>query len=244
MDLTKRKDAAAIAQMEAFARERDLPIVRTDKGRLNSCCGNRPHQGVVLQAEPLETVPLTGPPPQGDGPPPVWLALDEVTDPQNLGALLRSAYFLGVDGVIVSAKNTAPLSPTVSKASAGAMELMTVHSARNMVRWLGSARAEGWQVLGTALEQSITPDEAGMSQPTILVLGSEGRGLRTSVLRECDAVVRVPRRKSAAATAGAGGADNSFLVDSLNVSVAGALLMQSLLAARDAMAPRDATSST
>ena len=74
------------------------------------------------------------------------LALDEVWDPQNFGALLRSSYFLGVDKVVVCAKNSAPLSPAVSKASAGAMEATDVYSTRNMMKFLEKAKASGWVV--------------------------------------------------------------------------------------------------
>lgn len=125
MQMSKRKDAAAVREVEALAASAQIPVERCDKGSLNGMCGNRPHQGLVLLAQPLEFETVTSlPPPAEDGTAPLWLALDEVTDPQNFGALLRSAHFLGADGVIVSLKNSAPLTPVVSKASAGAMELM------------------------------------------------------------------------------------------------------------------------
>ena len=138
---------------------------------------------------------------------------------------------LGASGVVVSEKNSAPLSPAVSKASAGAMELMQVHSTRNMVKFLESARESGWQVVGAALEESVTPGELDAEAPTLLVLGSEGRGLRTSVLRACDTLVRIPRAAHAAAAPGAGGCDNTAYLDSLNVGVAGGVLLYALLAA-------------
>ena len=72
-----------------------------------------------------------------------WLALDEVVDPQNLGALVRSAAFLGAAGIVVSAKNSATIGPTVSKASAGAVEIVPVHATRNMPRFLNSAKEVG-----------------------------------------------------------------------------------------------------
>ena len=186
--LSKRKDIAAIERM---AREQNLPVVAVPKQELNLCCANRPHQGVVLQTQPLGFTPLAAPPAVVAGSPaPVWLALDEVSDPQNLGALLRSAYFLGASGVVVSEKNSSPLTPAVSKASAGAMELMQVRSTRSIVRLLGSAREQGWLVLGAALEEAVLPSEAAAAtaaRPTMLVLGSEGHGLRASVRRASDA---------------------------------------------------------
>lgn len=228
LDVDKRNDRPALREIETLAHAAGVPIGRLDKGTLNSMCRNRPHQGIVLEASPLEFEPLQALPRierQGSNAP-LWLALDEVSDPQNLGALLRSAFFLGVDGVLVSAKNTCSLTPTVSKSSAGAMELSTVYAARNLPRTLEAAREDGWQVVGAALEQSVAPSELDHDVPTVLVLGSEGHGLRTNVLRACTSLVRIPR--------GASAADEAELVDSLNVSVAGGILLYSLVEPRRA----------
>ena len=228
MVLAKRKDAALVRTAERLAAEGGLPVSRVDKHSLNLLTRDRPHQGVVLQAEALgfEPMPLL-PPPPSEGARAVWLALDEVSDPQNLGSLLRSALFLGAAGVLVSEKNSAPLTPAVSRASAGAMELLRVHSSRNLVRTLAAAREAGWLVAGAALEESTLPSQLDRERHTVLVLGSEGRGLRTSVLRECDAVVRVPRGEATAAAAVP--AEQLALVDSLNVGVAGGVLLHELL---------------
>ena len=231
LDTDKRNDRPALREIETLAHAAGLAVGRRDKGSLNSMCRNRPHQGLVLEASPLEFEPLDALPSIPDdgaasssGAAPVWLALDEVSDPQNLGALLRSAFFLGVDGVLVSAKNSCPLTPAVSKASAGAMELAPVYAARNLPRTLQAARDSGWQVVGAALEKSVEPSELPSSVPTVLVLGSEGHGLRTNVLRACSSLVRIPRGVSAA--------DDAELVDSLNVSVAGGILLWTLLSGR------------
>lgn len=235
MDLNKRKDSGAVAEIEELAVEAGVRVERAEKHTLNLMCDNKPHQGLAILCEPLEFEPLQQmPAPDEAGfatgaAAPLWLALDEVSDPQNLGALLRSAFFLGADGVLVSAKNSAPLSPTVSKASAGAMELMQVHASRNLPRTLAAARQTGWQVVGAALEQSVAPHEIDQALPTILVLGSEGKGLRTNVLRACDTLVRVPRGVE---PAGADPSADSETVDSLNVSVAGGILLYALLANR------------
>ena len=114
------------------------------------------------------------------------------------------------------------------------MELMEVHAARNLPRTLEAAREDGWHVVGAALEESVEPHEVDKSQPTVLVLGSEGKGLRTNVLRACDTVVRVPRGLLGAqdgATDAAAAADGE-MVDSLNVSVAGGILLYALLSGR------------
>ena len=233
---TKGKSKADLREIDKLAEELGIEILRRDKGTLNGMCRNRPHQGLVLRASPLEYTPmqaLPDPKVAVDGQPPLWLALDEVTDPQNMGALLRSAFFLGADGVLVSQKNSCSLTPTVSKASAGAMELMEVHAARNLPRTLEAAREAGWAVVGAALEKSVEPSELDAAKPTVLVLGSEGHGLRTNVLRACSDLVRIPR---GAATASANG--DGEMVDSLNVSVAGGILLYALLTRRVAAATR------
>lgn len=228
----QRSDRPALTEIQRLADELSIKVELRDKGSLNGMCMNRPHQGLVLQASQLDFVPMQALPPveaatDGSGRrAPLWLSLDEVTDPQNLGALLRSSLFLGVDGVLVSAKNSCPLTPAVSKASAGAMEVMTVHAARNLPRTLEAAKEAGWQVAGAALKDSVEPEALAPTEPTILVLGSEGHGLRTNVLRACSALVRIPRGESAAA------AGDAMDVDSLNVSVAGGILLYSLLNAR------------
>ena len=213
----KRSAPTSLQEIDGLVADLGVEVKRRDKGTLNGLCGNRPHQGLVLRASPLAFAPLQAlpePSAAARGPQPLWLALDEGTDPQNMGALLRSAFFLGVDGVLVSAKNSCRLTPTVSKASAGAMELMTVHAARNLPRTLDVAREAGWAVVGAALERSVEPAELGASKPTVLVLGSEGHGLRTNVLRACTDLVRIPRACSGTAVQG----DDAELVDSLNVT--------------------------
>jgi 21S rRNA (GM2251-2'-O)-methyltransferase len=234
LDVDKRTDRPALREIEQIATEAGIPLERRDKGSLNGLSKNRPHQGLVLVASPLEFVPLQAlPKPTVGGDAPLWLALDEVQDPHNLGALLRTAFYLGVDGVLVSGKNTCPLTPAVSKASAGALELMDVHAARNLPRTLEAAKEAGWVVAGAALEQSVEPSELEHAEkPTVLVLGSEGHGLRTNVLRACSDLVRIPRGLTSPASAeGAAGGD-AALVDSLNVSVAGGILLFSMLSAR------------
>ena len=210
-----RKDKAALAAVLDAAAALDVAIQNVSKHELNLLTDNRPHQGLVLDATPLEFEPLTLlPEPADEGAdagaaPPVWLALDEVTDPQNLGAIMRCAWFLGAAGatprftrwpllcvcfpwsvhrsvtaclttvcgggagVVVSAKNSAPLSATVSKASAGAMEAMVIHSVGSMPRFLQGQAEAGWAVVGAAVGDD-AKDCASyqMQRPTVLVMGA------------------------------------------------------------------------
>ncbi|KAI8364251.1 RNA methyltransferase, TrmH family, group 3 [Blakeslea trispora] len=153
---------------------------------------------------------------------PFWIALDEVQDPQNLGSILRTAYFFGVDGVLLCSKNSSPLSPTVSKVSSGALEWMTIYSTPNLVKFLKESNLHGWEIIGAAgevdscLNLSQFRDQA-TQRPTILVLGNEGTGLRTNVRNGCNQFVSIPH------------AMKHGSVDSLNVGVATGVLVSSAL---------------
>ena len=157
---------------------------------------------------------------------PLWLALDQVVDPHNLGAILRSAHYFGVDGVMLCERNSAPLSPAVSRASAGALEFMEIFSSKVLMTTLEDSRASGWQTLGATLgasakELSATTASEIATKPTILVLGSEGTGLRPAVRRLCDMQVKISGAK----------VDGPEAVDSLNVSVAAGILINALISA-------------
>ena len=217
------KGGSADSEILRLAEARNVTVRRASKHDLNMACDNKPHQGVALDAEALEIPQLEDLPTwDGRGEPPVWLALDEIVDPQNLGAALRSAHFLGVDGVVCCAKNSAPFNATVSKASAGAMEAQVVHQTGVMHRFLAKARDEGWDVVGAAADaRAEDVSDFSVRAPTILVMGNEGSGLRTNVRRACNRLVEIPRSPFAASG-----------VDSLNVSVAAGILIHRLVAAR------------
>lgn len=137
---------------------------------------------------------------------------------KNFGAILRSAYFFGVDGVAVCERNRAPLSPAASRASGGAMELMTVHSVDSLANFLTDSGSRGWKVAGTSAPGSLraTPSHAFdySAAPTILVLGNEGAGLRPHIARLCSAFLTIETAAN----------NKDSLIDSLNVSAATAVL--------------------
>lgn len=213
----KATNVELLGQVAALAREKEVHITNMDKGDLNALCANRPHQGVVLRCDALSYERCAG---LGAGKPgDVVLALDEVRDPQNVGALIRSAAFLGARNVVVCAKNSAPLTPTLSRASAGAVEIATPLSVDSMPRFLRQVKEEGWRILGAAAAvDAVELRVVERGQPTVLVLGSEGDGLRTMVRQCCDRLVRISRADSC-----------EMHIDSLNVSVAGALGLYHLL---------------
>ncbi|MEW5314141.1 MAG: hypothetical protein WDW38_005660 [Sanguina aurantia] len=227
MDMGKRKDAGAVEEVIAAAKQRGAVVHYVGKHDLNLLSDSRPHQGLVLDCSPLSWEPLDQFQPSSTyegGPMPVWLALDEVIDPQNLGALVRSAYCLGVTGVLACSKNCAPLSAVVSKSSAGALEAMQLHSCTNMPKTLADAVSKGWAVLGAAIHSNaVGIRNVKVDRPTILVVGSEGSGLRTNVKRACTTIVKIEMGVKAPM------GTRRTIVDSLNVSVATGILLHSIL---------------
>lgn len=220
----KPANAEAIETILSLATHHAVPVVSLSKGDLNLLSENRPHQGIILQAakrdfehlKALPTVDKNFTNKQGRSP--CYLVLDEVTDPQNAGALLRSAYFLGADGVVFCKRNSCSLSAVVSKASAGALEVMPVFGVTSMPRFLRASHDSGWRILGMSCSTGSVPaKQLNLDCPTLIVLGSEGRGLRILVQQACDVLVKIE---------GWGPTDE---VDSLNVSVAGAVALYQLL---------------
>lgn len=243
----KKKDKKGSEKVLRIAEKLGLSKKEISKHDLNMISDNRPHQGLVLDASPLEMVSIKelDPVPADEGNVLIWLALDEVTDPQNLGAIIRSAYFFGVAGVVLCAKNSAPLSGVVSKASAGSLELMELRCCKNMMQFLVSSADNGWRVLGGSVAPKAVPlNEVASGLPTILVLGSEGTGLRPLVERSCTQLIKIPGNIPVDVSAGVQDDDEtsesnqkcsaeefrSFLaVESLNVSVAAGVLLHHLI---------------
>jgi 21S rRNA (GM2251-2'-O)-methyltransferase len=268
----------AVNEIQEWADRRGVPVAFVDKGVLNTLSGNRPHQGLVLRCGSLTTLDDNTlsviPHPDDDeydattATPKLWLVLDEVVDPQNFGALVRSAFFLGGAGgsdhkvgMLVCSKNSAPPSPVVSAASAGALELASqmLHSTNNLPRTLQRARQDGWRILGAAadLPYGMNDDNEGDShdedreevrcldlneifmqdngKPTLLVLGSEGHGMRRLVARQCTGFVRIPGGgQSSIDVAGDDEEEDTMKpssagVDSLNVSVTGGIMLWHLM---------------
>jgi tRNA G18 (ribose-2'-O)-methylase SpoU len=142
--ITDKNDKKSAAELLKMANEKSIKIREFPKHDLNLLADNKPHQGFILRATPIEIENL-----ELLEKSEIFkcvLALDELMDPQNLGALLRTSYYLGVEKVIVCGKNSAPLSPTVSKASSGALEVLEVFSTDNMMKFLEKSQLNGWQV--------------------------------------------------------------------------------------------------
>jgi 23S rRNA (guanosine2251-2'-O)-methyltransferase len=177
---------------------------------LERICGSPDHQGVCAEVEPYR---YAEPASLLEAENALVVALDEVQDPHNLGAVCRVAEVAGASGVVIPERRSAEVTPAVCKASAGAVEHLPVARVRNLADWLADAKQAGAWVYGAAPEgvSYERPDYAGK---VVLVLGAEGKGLRPRVRTACDELVALPVRGR---------------VESLNVSTAAAALVYGIL---------------
>jgi 23S rRNA (guanosine2251-2'-O)-methyltransferase len=186
----------------------DGPRVQIRREReLTEAAGSPDHQGVVAWCEPYryaDAWELAG------GPAPFVVCLDQVTDPHNLGAVVRSAAGAGASGVVVPAHGSVRVTPAVCRASAGAVEHVPVAVVPNLARYITDVKGPDLWAYAAAADAEATIWETDLSGGVLFVFGSEGKGVRPLVRRACDATVRIPLL---------GG------VESLNVGVAAAVTM-------------------
>jgi len=193
---------------EPWLAELERPRVQVKLEReLSDAAGTRDHQGVLAWCEPYK---------YADGwelaaaERPLLACLDQVTDPHNLGAVIRSAEGAGATGVVVPAHGSATVTPAVARSSAGAVEHLPVAVVPNLARFLAEVKRGDLWIYAAAGDATTSMWDADLSGGVALVFGAEGKGLRPLVRRTCDDAVSIPL----------GGQ-----VDSLNVSVAAALLL-------------------
>ncbi len=191
---------------------------RADDRELEALCGSPDHQGVCARAAPYPYAPAGE---LLEDPQAIVVCLDEVQDPRNLGAICRVAECAGAAGVVIPERRSAQVTSVVCRTSAGAVEHLRVARVRNVADWLAGVKPAGAWVYGAAAAGAVRYDEPDYAGRVVLVLGSEGRGLRPRVAAACDALVAVPVRGR---------------VESLNVSAAAAALLYGILQVREARA--------
>jgi 23S rRNA (guanosine2251-2'-O)-methyltransferase len=169
--------------------------------------GSPDHQGVVAEVDPY---PYADPDSLLDRPDALVVALDQVQDPRNLGAVGRSAEAVGASGLVIGSRRSAAVTAAACKASAGAVEHLPVARVSNLADWLTRAKDSGAWVYGAEASAPVPYAQADLSGKVVLVLGSEGRGLRRRVSETCDLLISIPVRGR---------------VGSLNVSAAAAVLL-------------------
>jgi 23S rRNA (guanosine2251-2'-O)-methyltransferase len=200
-----------------------LPLRTASAEEIERRCGSAAHQGVCAEAGDY---PYASPEELFSGAEPLVVALDEVQDPQNLGSICRTAECAGAAGAVIPERRAAEITPAVCKASAGAVEHLAVARVRNMADFLAEARGAGCWCYGASAAGACggraplpydAPDYSGAG--VVLVLGSEGSGLRPRVAKACDELISLPLRGR---------------VESLGVSAAAAAILYEILQSRGA----------
>jgi 23S rRNA (guanosine2251-2'-O)-methyltransferase len=203
-------EALILTQIRDLAVDARVPIREVSKARIAAEARTEAPQGVLAHAAPLaETELATLASPRGGRPQPFLIALDGVTDPHNLGALLRSAESAGATGVILPRHRAAHVTPTVAKAAAGAIEHLPMALVSGLPAALAQLKEAGVWTVG--LDAEAPEPLFGLrlaTEPLCLVLGAEGSGLSRLVRQRCDVLVSIPQRGS---------------LSSLNVAAAGAV---------------------
>ena len=210
------KEGPASERLNALchlAEERGIAINKLHKGKLDHLCPSVPHQGVALACGPLPYAPddlLNNP---DTSSPPLFVALDQIEDPHNFGAIVRSCSFFDISGIIVPQQHSSPVTPAVSKTSAGVVEYFPVIAVANLARFLTAQKKKGYWIVGLDLRAEQPIAALSQDRPLILVVGNEGRGIRPLVHSVCDWHVTIPGNPE---------------VSSLNVSNATAIALYQL----------------
>ncbi len=215
---TRRRDSA-LERLRQQLTACGIPLENTDRTHLDQIAGDSHHQGIVLEIiapkerseSELETLIETARQP-------LFLVLDQVQDPHNLGACLRTCDAVGVSGVILPKDRTVGLTPTVCKVASGAVETVPLFRVTNLARTLRRLKAADIWIAGAdgGADQSIF--EMDLSGPLALVIGAEGKGLRRLTRQSCDFLVKLPMKGA---------------VESLNLSVAAGVMLYEALRQRE-----------
>ncbi len=207
-----------LRELYHLARDQKVVVQETDRRKLDELTGEGVHQGIVAQVSAKDYVPLPDilQRARDRGEQPFLVALDGITDPHNLGAIIRSAECAGAHGVIVTRRRSSGLTATVSKVSAGAVEYLPVARVANLPAALRDLKEQGLWVVGADMagESCYACDLTG---PTVLVIGGEGEGLSRLVQATCDRLVSIPIKGQ---------------IESLNASVATGVLLYEILRQR------------
>lgn len=201
------------------AKEARIILATADRNKLNEVAGTKDHQGIIAYVSPKEYVTVDDilKIAEDKGEPPFVIVLDEVQDPHNLGAVLRTCDAVGAHGVVISKRRGAPLTGTVAKSSAGALEHIPVARATNITAAIKELKDKGLWIYGTDMDGETNFFDADLKGPIALVIGSEGFGMGRLVKENCDFILNIPMQGK---------------VSSLNASVAAGVVMYEIFRQR------------
>lgn len=203
------------AAREPWIAESGLSAQRVDADELERLCGSGAHQGVCARAEPYPYADAADLLSVEDA---LIVALDQIQDPQNLGAIARSAECASATGIVLPERRSAEVTPAVCKASAGAVEHLSIARVRNVADFLAAAKRAGCWCYGADTQATVRYDAPDYDGGVVLVLGGESAGLRPRVKAACDELIGLPLRGR---------------VQSLNVAAAASVMLYEILRARD-----------
>ena len=209
----------SIGEIINLAKEKRVLVEFVKAEKLDQMSQGIRHQGVIALGAPvrfyeldevLEAV-------KSKGEVPFLLLFDELQDPQNVGALIRTADAAGVHGILMPQRRSCPLNAVVAKISAGAVEYVPVIKIGNITQTINDLKAKGFWIIGADMEGTVNYFDANLTGPIVLIIGAEGKGLGRLVKENCDSVVKIPMSGSIA---------------SLNASAAGAILLYEVVRQR------------
>ena len=209
----------SISEIINLAKERHLVLQSISTDKLDTLCGGQRHQGIAAYAAPVDYVELDDilNLAKDRGEDPFLILLDELEDPHNLGAILRTADAVGAHGILIPKHRSCPLSSVVAKTSAGAVEYVPVARIGNVAQTLEGLKKQGLWVAGADMDGTENYYEANLTGPIVLVIGSEGHGVSRLTKEACDFIVKIQMRGK---------------VNSLNASNAAAILAYEILKQR------------
>lgn len=202
----------SVLEIAALAKERGIVVQYVERAKIEALAGGHRHQGVLAYVAPVPYAELDDilKAAEEKGEAPFLVLLDELEDPHNLGALLRTADATGVHGILIPKRRSVSLNATVAKTSAGAVEYVPVARIGNIAQTLKKLKEKGFWVAGADMDGEKAYYEADLTGPLVLVVGSEGRGMSRLTKEACDFIVSMPMVGR---------------INSLNASVAGSILM-------------------
>ena len=202
----------ALGRLAAMAKDAGAVVVRIDRRKLNEMSPTGAHQGIIasVAAHEYATIDELLAAAESRGEAPLLVVCDELSDPHNLGAIIRTANAAGADGVIISKHSSASLTPVCEKSSAGAVEYTPVAKVTNLVQTIEKLKKQNIWVIGADMDGENTIYTQDFSGDIAIVIGSEGEGISPLIKKSCDFLVKIPMYGE---------------VTSLNASVAGALMI-------------------
>ncbi|MGB4753205.1 MAG: 23S rRNA (guanosine(2251)-2'-O)-methyltransferase RlmB [Bacillota bacterium] len=211
--LAKGIEPAFSAAVKRHARSRGIPVVEVGRSKLDAMSAVGNHQGVIALGAEVHCYSGAGEildKMQGQKDPPLFVILDGIKDPHNLGAIIRTCDAVGATGVVIPKRRACGLTSAVAKASAGAVEYVPCARVSNLAQEVDRLKKEGFWIVGTSAEAEKTMYEIDLTGPLGIVIGSEGEGRSNLLMKKCDFLVRIPSKGR---------------VSSLNASVATAVIL-------------------